>query len=222
MKAHRLLPAVSAALVIVLLASGTALAQGGPAIDWYVVASAGQPSSAGAVTINDTLGQPVTGPAQAGATALGAGYWRSGKGPAPPGPTVDWWVIANAGGRSSGGDVTLNDTLGQPFTGPAQSGTVALSAGYWYPGFGPTSLLGDVNADDLMDSADALIVLSADAGIATPQFCPMNCGDTNADGLVDSTDALIILSYDAGMPVPFPVGQPGCPATITQPAGCSP
>jgi PKD repeat protein len=82
--------------------------------------------------------------------------------------------------------------------------------------------LGDVNTDDLVDSTDALIVLSADAGLNTSQFCPMNCGDTNADGLVNSTDALIVLSYDAGLSVPFPVGQPGCPPDITQPPGCTP
>ncbi len=82
--------------------------------------------------------------------------------------------------------------------------------------------LGDVNSDGLVDSTDALIVLSADAGMDTSQFCPMNCGDTNADGFVDSTDALVILSYDAGMTVPFPVGQPGCPSSVTQPPGCTP
>jgi hypothetical protein len=81
--------------------------------------------------------------------------------------------------------------------------------------------LGDVNDDGQVDSTDALIVLSADAGIDTAQFCPINCGDANGDGLVDSTDALIILSYDAGMSVPFPVGQPGCPSSVTQPPGCT-
>jgi hypothetical protein len=82
--------------------------------------------------------------------------------------------------------------------------------------------LGGVNDDGLVDSTDALIILSADVGMDTWQFCPMNCGDANGDGLVDSTDALIILSYDVGMAVPFPVGQAGCPASVTQPAGCTP
>jgi PKD repeat protein len=82
--------------------------------------------------------------------------------------------------------------------------------------------LGDVNGDGLADSTDALIILSADAGINTSQFCPMNCGDVNGDGYVDSTDALIVLSYDAAMSVPYPVGQPGCPFSVTQPPGCAP
>ncbi len=85
----------------------------------------------------------------------------------------------------------------------------------------PAAELGGVNDDALVDSTDALIVLSADAGLDTSSFCPMNCGDVNADGYVDSTDALIILTYDAGLPVdPFAVGQPGCPAVVNQPPGC--
>ena len=153
--------------------------------------------------------------------ALAAARGPLGRALAQAGAALNRWVVAGGGAPSTGGAVTMNDTLGQPVTGLAQGGTVSLQAGYWYAEAGPTSLLGDVNADDLADSTDALIVLSADAGINTSQFCPMNCGDTNADGLVDSTDALIILSYDAGLPVPFPVAQPGCPETITQPPGCT-
>jgi hypothetical protein len=81
--------------------------------------------------------------------------------------------------------------------------------------------LGGVNADGVVNSTDALIILSADAGIDTSQFCPMNCGDVNLDGLVNSTDALIVLSYDADMTVPFPVGTGVCPSSVTQPAGCT-
>jgi hypothetical protein len=85
-----------------------------------------------------------------------------------------------------------------------------------------SGLLGDVNGDDVVNSTDALIILSCDVGIDTSQFCPMNCGDVNADGLVNSTDALIILSYDAGMGVPYPVGEPGCPSSVTPCLGCTP
>ncbi len=84
------------------------------------------------------------------------------------------------------------------------------------------SLLGGVNNDGLVDSTDALIILTADVGLDTTLFCPMNCGDVNADGFVDSTDALIVLTYDVGLSVPFPVGSGVCPASITQPPGCSP
>jgi hypothetical protein len=82
--------------------------------------------------------------------------------------------------------------------------------------------LGGVNGDGLVNSTDALIILSADVGMNTSAFCPMNCGDVNGDGLVNSTDALIILSYDVGMSVPFPVGTGTCPSSVTPPAGCTP
>ena len=93
------------------------------------------------------------------------------------------------------------------------SGSVTVTA--------PGGILGDANADGLVNSTDALIILSADAGFNVSMFCPMNCGDVNVDGYVDSTDALIVLSYDAGMTVPFALGQPGCPSSVVQPAGCT-
>jgi hypothetical protein len=83
-------------------------------------------------------------------------------------------------------------------------------------------ILGDVNGDDTVNSTDALVILSCDVGTDTSQFCPMNCGDVNADGLVNSTDALIILSYDVGMDVPYPVGESGCPSSVTPCLGCTP
>jgi hypothetical protein len=83
-----------------------------------------------------------------------------------------------------------------------------------------TTMLGDVNGDGQANSTDALIVLSGDVGISITQFCPARCGDVNGDGYVNSTDALIILSHDVGMSVPFPLGQPGCPASVTPCPGC--
>jgi hypothetical protein len=83
------------------------------------------------------------------------------------------------------------------------------------------SILGDVNRDGLADPTDAAIILSCDVGLDTSAYCPMNCGDVNGDGLVNSTDALIILSYDVGMDVPFLVGEPGCPSSVTPCPGCS-
>lgn len=72
---------------------------------------------------------------------------------------------------------------------------------------------GDVSDDDAVNSTDALIVLSYDAGITLPPAIldkiDAGCGDVNTDGATNSTDALIILSFDAGISVPFPVGQEG-------------
>jgi uncharacterized repeat protein (TIGR02543 family) len=81
---------------------------------------------------------------------------------------------------------------------------------------------GDMNGDGMVNSTDALIILSCDVGINVAQFCPVNCGDVNGDGLINSTDALIILSYDVGMDVPFQIGGEGCPATVTPCNGCNP
>jgi hypothetical protein len=64
-----------------------------------------------------------------------------GRAVAQGGAEVNWWVVAGGGGPSAGGGVTINDTLGQPVIDLAQSGTVALGAGYWYPGAGPTSVV---------------------------------------------------------------------------------
>lgn len=51
------------------------------------------------------------------------------------GPAVEWWVVAGGGASSdgTGGDIVLQDTLGQPIVGPSSGagGQVALSAGYW-------------------------------------------------------------------------------------------
>lgn len=75
-------------------------------------------------------------------------------------------------------------------------------------------LLGDVNGDAAVNSTDALIILSYDAGLTLPQNIldriNIGFGDTNADMTTNSTDALIILSYDAGLTIPFPVGDPVC------------
>ena len=102
-------------------------------------------------------------------------------------------------------------------TAPTTNGTYTIP-----PGTTTTGKLGGVNSDGVVNSTDALIILSADVNIDTPTFCPMNCGDVNGDGFVNSTDALIILSYDVGISVPFPVGTGACPTTITQPPGCTP
>lgn len=95
------------------------------------------------------------------------------------------------------------------------------SAGYNSSGanleVGPSctqGLLGDISDDSLVNSTDALIILSYDVGlpILQPILDRINLGfgDVNEDGTSNSTDALIILSYDVGIPVPFPVGDPVC------------
>jgi hypothetical protein len=50
-------------------------------------------------------------------------------------PTVEWWVFGSGGRTSSVGNITLNDTIGQPVIGPSSSGgDVSLESGYWVSG----------------------------------------------------------------------------------------
>jgi hypothetical protein len=73
------------------LVTGVALAQGGAAIDWWVVAGGGEPSSGGDVALNDTLGQPIVGPSSGdGGLALGAGYWYGW--PIPTAVELAWFT----------------------------------------------------------------------------------------------------------------------------------
>jgi uncharacterized repeat protein (TIGR02543 family) len=137
---------------------------------------------------------------------------------------------------------TYNGTVALPTTNPTKLGytfaswnTAANGSGSTFTASTPVTanitvyaqytteggILGDVNGDGLVNSTDALIILSCDVGLDTSEFCPMNCGDVNGDGLVNSTDALIILSYDVGISVPYPVGEPGCSSSVTPCPGCS-
>jgi hypothetical protein len=64
----------------------------------------------------------------------------AGKVVAQPGSVVNWWVLAGGGGKSAGGDVQLNATLGQGMIGSAQGGITTLAVGYWHPEMGPTAV----------------------------------------------------------------------------------
>ena len=66
----------AAALALALLfIAGSALALGGPTVDWWVISGGGAPSSGTGVTLNDTLGQPIVGSSSGGSVTLHAGYW---------------------------------------------------------------------------------------------------------------------------------------------------
>lgn len=73
--------------------------------------------------------------------AVAAPRGPAGEAAAQNGTKVNRWVVGSAGGPSSAGDVTMNDTLGQPVMGLSDGEAVSLTAGYWYHGLGPTSVL---------------------------------------------------------------------------------
>jgi predicted outer membrane repeat protein len=142
---------------------------------------------------------------------------------APPAPTRTPTPVSSSPTPTPTSTPTITPTRTRtPTSTPRQTPTRTPTNTPTPTGTPESAALGDVNGDGLVNSTDALIILSADVGMDTSSFCPMNCGDANGNGYVNSTDALIVLSYDVGMSVPFPIGQPGCPSSVTQPAGCSP
>jgi parallel beta-helix repeat protein len=77
---------------------------------------------------------------------------------------------------------------------------------------------GDVNDDNAVNGADALIVLSGSVGLDVSQYI-MAFGDVDGDGDADPRDALIILSYAVGITTTqFRVGV-ATTSTCTVPAG---
>ncbi|MCR5602050.1 MAG: hypothetical protein K6G33_15095 [Ruminococcus sp.] len=63
-------------------------------------------------------------------------------------------------------------------------------------------LIGDINGDGLVDSADASAVLAAYAYVSSGKECPLysyqqSAADLNGDNNVDAVDATLILSYYA-------------------------
>lgn len=79
---------------------------------------------------------------------------------------------------------------------------------------------GDVNDDNAVNGADALIVLSGSVGLDVSQYI-MAFGDVDGDGDADPRDALIILSYAVGITTTqFRVGV-ATTTTCTVPAGAA-
>ena len=60
-------------------------------------------------------------------------------------------------------------------------------------------ILGDVNGDSKIDSADAGLILRYDAGIINLVQSQIDVSDIKKDGKVDSADAGLILRHDAGI-----------------------
>ena len=61
-------------------------------------------------------------------------------------------------------------------------------------------LIGDANGDEVINTADAVVVLKYSAGMVTFENDDMaKCADTNYDGVVNTADAVVILRYAAGM-----------------------
>ena len=67
---------LAVALLAGLMLARGALAQATPALERWVVGSAGgQSTTAGEMIVNSTLGEPIVGPSSGDSVSLGAGYW---------------------------------------------------------------------------------------------------------------------------------------------------
>ncbi len=75
MNKQKRLSLIVIAAVVALAGAGVAAAQGGPAVEWWVISGGGAPSSGTGVTLNDTLGQPVIDLSSGAGVSLAAGYW---------------------------------------------------------------------------------------------------------------------------------------------------
>ena len=64
-----------AAALLVLAVVMVASASETVSIGWQVLSAGGSSASGGSVSLDSTLGQPITGISSAGSAWLGAGYW---------------------------------------------------------------------------------------------------------------------------------------------------
>ena len=94
------------------------------------------------------------------------------------------WTIDGGGVmRSTGGDLELSGTIGQPDAGSMTGGGFSLTGGFWFP-----VAAGDCNTDsgvDLADYADLEPCLSGPEGGAQPGCA---CFDLDGDDDVDLSD----------------------------------
>lgn len=86
--------------------------------------------------------------------------------------------------RSTGGDVVLSCTIGQPNAGVMTGGDFTLTSGFWFPpALGDCNLDGDINLYDYEAFADCM---SGPAGGASGPECL--CLDLDQDGAIDMHD----------------------------------
>ena len=70
-----------------------------------------------------------------------------------------------------------------------------------------TYILGDVDGDGEVTSADAALIQRYDAQMSLPEGTVIANGDVNGDGEIDILDVTLIQRYVAKMKVKFPIGE---------------
>ena len=156
----------------------------GAKLESSVIASAGGDSSSASFRLGTTLGQgqPV-GASSSQNFGMGAGFVRVV--PVSPllGAKLESSVIASAGGDSSSASFRLGSTFGQGQpVGTSSSQNFGLGAGF-RRGAVP-QLLGDLNGDRKVDSADLRIVMAA-FGTSPPSDPRADVDGDKVVGLLD-------------------------------------
>ena len=75
--------------------------------------------------------------------------------------------------------------------------------GFRFNDMNVTYTYGDVNNDESIDIADALMIARYDAGMIGLDETQVAAGDVNGDDQTDIADALMIARYDAGLITEF-------------------
>lgn len=141
-------------------------------------------------------------------------------------PVVDWFTVDGGGGASTGGNLELSGTIGQPdasAAGAMTGGGLTLTGGFWgvtlpsCSNFAPA----DFNQDCFVDEQDVSIFQACATGpmvVYDPQDLPAACtlapdgtghiaADFNADGAVDQRDFSVFQRCYSGSGV---VANPAC------------
>jgi hypothetical protein len=107
---------------------------------------------------------------------------------------LSWHVIGGGGCEMTSASYAMQSTVGQTAIGVASDG-YTIEAGYWYrTAGGESEVCGDVNRDDVVTAADAVIALEIAAG-SRPND---PAADVDGDGRVTALDALMILQAAVG------------------------
>jgi secreted trypsin-like serine protease len=102
-------------------------------------------------------------------------------------------------------DIYANDNLVTPIPLDLKDGLFTVAQGY---------ILGDLNGDGRVNSADVALCLQIAAGLVTPDPAQQVAGDVNGDGWINAADAALILRMAAGLPLLPAAGLAAAPTAV--------
>lgn len=109
---------------------------------------------------------------------------------------LSWHTIDGGGGTSSGGDLQLHGSIGQPDAGAMSGGEFELTGGFWIGVGTPVPVcpadIAPVGGDGVVNVIDLLAVISGWGVCAAP--CPPCHSDVNHDCQTNVADLLAVLN----------------------------